>query len=335
MNLESLYREMSRMRRVEEALGDLWSEGYATGEMHLGIGEEAIAAGVTAHLRTGDAMALDYRATPALVGRGVKPVSLLAEVAGSAEGLCRGHGGHMHLFSPEHLAASTGIVGSPAPLAVGFALSGNSLRPGSVAVGFFGDGAVNQGMVMESLNLAAVWKLPVVFVCKDNGWAVTTRSSKLTGGTLAGRARAFGIPVDVVDGRDVRKVWKAAQKAVDRARSGKGPTFLVARCRRPRGHFEGDPLVRSVRHPSQLWEMLPEMIGGASGDGGGLRSTLKALGRFTRTLFQVAVEQWVVRWDPLPRAARLLPRETVEKIDAETDSEVDEAVRQAVSKVAS
>lgn len=322
------------MRRVEEALGDLWASGYATGEMHLGIGEEAIAAGVTAHLGEGDAMALDYRATPPLVGRGVDPEAILAEAAGLEEGLCHGHGGHMHLFSPDHLAASTGIVGSPAPLGVGFALSGQNRRPASVAVAFFGDGAVNQGMVMESLNLAVVWKLPVIFVCKDNGWAVTTRSSKLTGGTPARRARAFGMPADVVDGRDVRKVWKAVGRAVDRARGGGGPTFIVARCHRPRGHFEDDPLVRLVRHPSELWEMLPDMLAGVSG-GGGLRSTLNALGRFTKTLFRVAYEQWVVRWDPLPRTARLLPGETVASIDAETASEVDEAVQRVLSQVSS
>jgi pyruvate dehydrogenase E1 component alpha subunit len=328
MNPEALYRQMARMRRFEEALGDLHAQGYVSGEMHLGVGEEAIAAGVTSHLREGDALALDYRPTPVLVGRGVDLTSMLAEMLGSEQGLSRGHGGHMHLLSPEHLALSTGIVGSPAPLGAGLALAGARLRPGSVTVAFFGDGAANQGMVLETLNLAVVWKLPVVFVCKDNGWAVTTRSARLTAGTLTGRARAFGMPAVRVDGKDVNKVERTVGQAMERARRGGGPSFVLASCRRPRGHFEDDPLVRAVRHPSELWGMLPDSTGGAPG----LGQRLKVLGRFGRTLFQVMLDQWIVRWDPLPRAARLLPRDTVRRIDAEAAGEVDMAVRSVLEE---
>lgn len=333
MNPVQLYRQMARIRAVEEALGELWARGLVSGEMHLGVGEEAIAAGTVAHLRDGDAMSLDYRPTPALVARGVDVTSIIAEALGSEQGLCRGYGGHMHLYTPEYLAASTGIVGSPAPLAAGLALAGRRLRPGSVTLAFFGDGAVNQGMVMESLNLATVWRLPVVFVCKDNGWAVTTRSSKLTGGTVAGRARAFGMPATVVDGKDVTKVWKAAGKAVDRARRGGGPSFIVARCRRPRGHFEDDPLVRAVRHPSELWARLPELTGSSSRSKTELGGRLSALTQFIRTLIQVAFEQWILRWDPLRRTARALDSEMVRRIEADVAAEVDEAVDRALAGV--
>jgi pyruvate dehydrogenase E1 component alpha subunit len=328
MTLEQLYLQMTRMRRFEEALADLYAGGYVSGEMHLGIGEEAIAAGIAANLREGDALALDYRPTPVLVGRGVDLGSMLAEVLGSEQGLCRGHGGHMHLYSPEHLAVSTGIVGSPAPLGAGLAMAAARFRPGSVAVATFGDGAANQGMVLETLNLAVVWKLPVVFVCKDNGWAVTTRSSRLTGGTLIRRARAFGMPAVTVDGRDVTRVEETMRRSMDRARRGRGPSFVLARCRRPRGHFEDDPLVRAVRHPSELWAMLPELLGGNSG----VTPRVRALARFGRTLLQVAVDQWMTRWDPLQRAARRLSAETTHRLALEASAEMNEAMRWALEQ---
>jgi pyruvate dehydrogenase E1 component alpha subunit len=334
VSLEDLYFEMVRMRLFEEALSDLWSQGRISGEMHPGIGEEAIAAGVTSHLREGDAMALDYRPTPALVGRGVDLESMFLEMLGSERGLCHGHGGHMHLFSPDHLAASTGIVGSPAPLATGFALAGHHLRSASVALAFFGDGAANQGMVLESLNLAVVWKLPVVFVCKDNGWAVTTRSKDLTGGSLIRRARAFGLPARSVDGRDVLRVQKTAGQAMDRARKGRGPTFLLLRCRRPKGHFADDPLVRAVRHPGELWGMLPELIGNAMHSDAPLSQRMRSLGHLVRTLARVAIDQWLVRWDPLPRARRRLPDEVATRLDEKAAAEVDAALRSALAEVA-
>lgn len=168
-DLWSLYALMLKARLFEEATAKLWHEGMISGEMHLGTGEEAIIAGIVSHLKEGDAMALDHRGTAALLMRGVEPVLLLREFLGCKDGLCGGMGGHMHLFSKEHLAASSGIVGAEGPAAVGFALAAQYLRPGAIAVAFFGDGAMNQGMLMESMNLASVWKLPVLFVCKDDG----------------------------------------------------------------------------------------------------------------------------------------------------------------------
>ncbi|MFQ6115354.1 MAG: thiamine pyrophosphate-dependent enzyme [bacterium] len=190
-DLWSLYRQMLRSRLFEEAVIQLWDEGKISGEMHLGIGEEAIAAGVVAHLRDEDALALDHRGTPPLLMRGIDPVVLLREFLGRSDGLCAGMGGHMHLFSPQHLTVSSAIVGVSGPAAVGFALAAQPLRPGTLAVAFFGEGAMNQGMLMESMNLAVVWKLSVLFVCKDNEWAITTRSPSVTGGKLVDRAKCF------------------------------------------------------------------------------------------------------------------------------------------------
>lgn len=257
-DLWSLYALMFKSRLFEEAIAKLWHDGTILGEMHLGTGEEGIIAGVVSQLREGDAMALDHRATAAMLMRGVDPVAILRECMGCSDGLCGGMGGHMHLFSKEHLAASSGIVGSEGPAAVGFALSAQYLRPGSIAVAFFGEGAVNQGMLMESMNLAAIWKLPVLFVCKDDGWAVATQSEKMNGENLQDRARGLGVPPMHVDGLDVAAVWEAARSAIERARAGGGPTFLQANCVHLQAHFLGFKLTRVSRHP--LSEMPPILI---------------------------------------------------------------------------
>jgi TPP-dependent pyruvate/acetoin dehydrogenase alpha subunit len=248
-DLWSLYALMLKSRLFEEAVAKLWHDGLISGEMHLGTGEEAIIAGVVAHLREGDAMALDHRGTAALLMRGIDPGLILRELLGRPDGLCGGMGGHMHLFSKEHLAASSGIVGAGGPTAAGFALAAQYLRPGAVAVAFFGDGAMNQGMLMESMSLSSVWNLPVLFVCKDDGWAITTQSARVTGGNLNERARGLGIPFVEADGLDVSAMWEAAHGAIERARSGQGPTFLHARCVHFEGHFLGFQLIRAVRDP--------------------------------------------------------------------------------------
>jgi len=240
---------MLKSRLFEEAVAKLWHDGLISGEMHLGTGEEAIIAGVVANLREGDAMALDHRGTAALLMRGVDPVLVARELLGYPDGLCGGMGGHMHLFSKEYLAASSGIVGAEGPAAAGFALAAQYLRPGSVAIAFFGDGAMNQGMLMESMNLASVWNLPVFFVCKDDGWAITTKSVEVTGGGLNERAQGLGVATVEVDGRDVSAVWEAAHIAIERARSGQGPTFLHAHCVHFEGHLLGFPMVRIADHP--------------------------------------------------------------------------------------
>jgi TPP-dependent pyruvate/acetoin dehydrogenase alpha subunit len=254
----SLYALMLKSRLFEEAVARVWHDGLISGEMHLGTGEEGIIAGVVAHLRKGDAMAVDHRSSAALLMRGVDPLLILRELLGDPNGLCSGMGGHMHLFSKEHLAASSGIVGAAGPAAAGFALAAQVLCPGAVAVAFFGDGAMNQGMLLESLNLAVVWNLPTLFVCKDDGWAITTKSGQMTGGDLSGRARAMGMPAVEVDGRDAGAVWEAAGKAIEDARSQHGPTFLRAGCVHFEGHFLGFQLIRAVRAP---WREMPGIAG--------------------------------------------------------------------------
>ena len=248
-DLMRLYRMMLTSRRLEEEISRLWHDGLISGEMHLGIGEEGIVAGVMDHLSDGDAVAADHRSTPPTVMRGVKPAAIVAECLGAVGGVGHGLAGHMHLMSKDHLVAASGIVGCSGPLACGFALAHQHLRPDRVAVALFGEGAMNQGMLLESLNLAGCWRLPVVFVCKDNGMAITTPSSRVTSGDLPDRVRGFGIPAAAVDGADVEAVWHAAGEAVLRARRGGGPGYLHASCVRPQGHFLGDPLLRLVRHP--------------------------------------------------------------------------------------
>ena len=325
-DLVSLYRLMLRSRLFEESVAELWRRGLISGEMHLGTGEEAIVAGVVTHLVPGDAMALDHRGTAALLMRGVDPVLLARELLGRPDGLCAGMGGHMHLFSKQHLAASSGIVGASGPAALGFALAALHLRPGTLAVSFCGEGAANQGMWLEALNLATAWKLPLIFVCKDNAWAITTRSSSVTAGDLAGRARSFGMPAQEVDGRDVLAVWESARQAVERARAGAGPTFLHARCVHLEGHFLGYQLLRMLRQP--LSEMpatfVPLLRAVIAPKGAPLRARLNGLRAIMGLTFQTAQEQREAhRWDPLVHARSRLglnPAELRELEQAEMQS---------------
>lgn len=251
LDLWLLYQMMLRSRLFEEAVKKQWKDGLISGEMHLGTGEEAIIAGVVCELKDGDAVALDHRGTSAMLLRGVDPVSLLLEFFGHPEGLCGGLGGHMHLFSKDHLMVSSGIVGSSGPAAVGFALAAQYKKTDNIAVAFFGEGAMNQGMMMESMNLASAWDLPVLFVCKDNDLAISTTSSHVTGGNLVDRAKGFGIPGQRVDGYDVEKVWQVSSEVIRRIRSNGGPYFLLAQCVHKDGHFLGDPLLRFHDHPAK------------------------------------------------------------------------------------
>ena len=278
-DLWSLYALMLKSRLFEEAIAKLWHDGLISGEMHLGTGEEGIIAGVVAHLREGDAMALDHRGSAALLMRGVDPILILRELLGHTDGLCGGMGGHMHLFSKEHLAASSGIVGAEGPTAVGFALAAQYSRPGAIAVAFFGESAMNQGMLMESMNLASAWKLPVLFVCKDDGWGITTKSESSTGGNLNERARGLGIPAVDADGYDVSNVWEISGTAIERMRSGEGPLFLHARCVHFEGHFLGFQPIRIIRDP--LKEMPKITVGLTKSllqfDGASLRERMTGL----------------------------------------------------------
>ena len=256
-----LYRLMFKSRCFEEAVRTIWKAGLISGEMHLGLGEEAIAAAVVSQLGERDAMALEHRGTPPLLMRGIDSYALLREFMGQPDGLCGGMGGHMHLFEPHKLAASSGIVGASGPAAVGFALAGQMLRPGSLAVAFFGESATSQGMLMEAFNLASAWKLPVLFVCKDNALGITTPSETAVAGSLLARAQAFGMQAWEVDGADVGAVWSVAEKALAWVRAGQGPGFIWAHCVHLEGHFLGDGLLDMLRRPvysfkKRIWLMI-------------------------------------------------------------------------------
>lgn len=246
-----LYGDMLFCRLVEGVLQAWWDIGLISSEMHMGLGEEGIIAGIAAHLGPLDALALDHRGTAAMLLRGVDPVALMRECLGRRDGLCGGAGGHLHLMSKPHLSVASGIVGSSGPAAAGLALAAQHLRPGSVAVAFFGEGATNQGMLLESFNLAAAWQLPILFVCKDNGWAISTQPQDTTRGSPVERAHAFGLESVSGNGLDVEEVYLLASQAFDHVRAGYGPYFLHLRCSHLEGHFLGDPFLRLLRRPGR------------------------------------------------------------------------------------
>ena len=331
MDISGLFRQMARARAFEDAIAALWREGRISGEMHLGTGEEAVAAGVAAGLRPGDSVALDHRPTPVLTALGVDLALMLAEMLGLEGGLNRGRAGHMHLMSRARLAASSGIVGSSAPLGAGFALAGRALRPGAVAVAFFGDGAMNQGMLLETLNLASAWNLPLLLVCKDNGWAITTRSDAVTGGDLIRRAEAFGIRAQDVDGVDVEAVGAAAAEAIGRARRGEGPSFLRARVPRLDGHFLGDVLVRAGRSPAgDGRKLLGDVTSAAlSRKGGSLGARARGVVRLIDLMRRARREDRDTRRDPLERARSTVGKDAAARMEDEALAEIGRAIEAA------
>jgi len=231
------YQTMVTMRIYEEAVGAAVETGEVHGEMHLGIGQEAVAAALAAALRPEDAIVSTHRPHLHALAHGVDPVAMLAELL-ERDGLSRGKGGHMHLFAPERNFMCTGIVGAGAPIAAGYALA---LRgTGAVAVAVAGDGAMNQGAVLETLNLAALWNLPMVFLVEDNGYGISVRREDASAGVLAERGGSFGIPGATCDGTDPQAVLDALEPAFARARGGEGPAVVVAEVYRFRGHYEGD-----------------------------------------------------------------------------------------------
>ncbi|UCH94491.1 MAG: thiamine pyrophosphate-dependent dehydrogenase E1 component subunit alpha [Candidatus Aminicenantes bacterium] len=336
-DLWSLYWNMLRNRLFELEVIRLWEQGRIPGEMHLGMGEEAIVAGVVDQLVEGDAMALDHRGTPPLIMRGVDPVLLLREFLGRADGLCCGRGGHMHLFSKKYLAASSGIVGASGPTAAGFAWAAQHLRPGTIAVAFFGDGAANQGMLMESMNLAVAWKLPVLFVCKDNHMAITTPSPSVTGGVLTTRAKGFGMHAAAVDGLDVENVWYAANEAIVRARSGHGPTFLHAACIRLEGHFLGDPILQIARHPVKgmkpMAASLMKSLFKRKGTSIGKRT--ESIRAITSLITDAVKQRFSKHGDPLESTRKKLESDKtrLKGLEAEVEKEIQQVVEKALAPI--
>jgi acetoin:2,6-dichlorophenolindophenol oxidoreductase subunit alpha len=241
--LLDLLRKMLLVRAFEEKAGELFQQNLIPGFIHLSIGQEASSVGTCSLLRTDDYVATTHRGHGHMLAKGADPKRMFAELLGKATGYCKGKGGSMHIadFSLGILGAN-GVVAGGFPIIVGAGLSIKLRKTDQVAVVFFGDGASNRGPFHEAANMAAIWNLPVIFVCENNLYASTTSASySLAGGTVAGRACSYGIPGHTVDGNDIFAVREAVGKAVQRARSGQGPSIVENKTYRYRGHFEGDP----------------------------------------------------------------------------------------------
>jgi pyruvate dehydrogenase E1 component alpha subunit len=316
-----LYRMMLRSRLFELAVKKLWIEGKITAEMHLGTGEEAIVAGVVSQLEDGDAIAVTHRGTPQFIMRGVDPVLLLLEFFGHPKGLCKGQGGHMHLFSKEHLMAASGIVGASGPAAAGFALALSYKKQNNIAVAFFGEGSINQGMMMESMNLASVWNLPVLFVCCDNNWSITTTTNNLIGGTPIDRAKGFGIEGYSVNGTDVEAVWKVANEAVSKIRNNGGPMFIHATCVHMEGHFLGDQLLMYNRNPAMMIETADSLKQYAGESLDEILMLLRKIGGQTKK-----------KWDPIVFIKKKLKDDAdrLKQIEEEVTKEIEQVVNNAL-----
>jgi 2-oxoisovalerate dehydrogenase E1 component len=239
--LVELYRQMLIIRRTEEQLARAHQQGLVHGACHTYVGEEAIAVGVCAHLRADDAVFSTHRGHGHALAKGVSPRELIAELLGRVPGVSHGRGGSMHVFSPEvGMLGTSGIVGPSILMAAGIGYAYRLAKSDRVAVAFFGDGASNNGAFHEALNMASIWKLPVVFVCENNQYATEVPFVTVAGNpAVSVRGTAYGIPSPGIDGNDVLAVRAAAGDAVRRARAGDGPTLLACTTYRTRAHSEG------------------------------------------------------------------------------------------------
>jgi pyruvate dehydrogenase E1 component alpha subunit len=252
--LIDLLRRMWLIRAFEEKVSALYAAREIQGLVHLGIGQEAVAVGTCSLLRREDYVFGGHRSHGHAIAKGADINRLIAEIAGRATGYCAGKGGSMHIAAPEvGFVTATGVVGGTIPLALGAAFAAKERKKGQLAMVFFGDGAGQAGPFHESLNIASLWKLPVIFVCENNGYAEFTPLSAHTKiKRLAQHAKTYGIAASTVDGNDLLAVHEATRKAIEKARAGKGPIFIECLTHRLRGHYEGDPA--KYRELSQLAE---------------------------------------------------------------------------------
>src|SRR5580700_4994974 len=296
-----LYRRMMAIRLFEENVNELYTRALMPGLAHLYIGEEAIAVGVCEALRHDDYVTSTHRGHGHCLAKGASPKLMFAELLGKEAGYCRGKGGSMHIADPAtgNLGANA-IVGGSVGIATGAALSAKTLKTGQVAVCFFGEGALGQGVLYECFNLAQLWKLPVMYVCENNMYNEYTHFSETTAGDIPSRAAAFGIKADTVDGQDVRAVFAAAATLADRARRGDGPAFLLCETYRYRGHHVGD--INREYYRSKKEE-----------------------------------QQWLAENDPIRnfsawlKAQKLADAASLSTIDAELKVEMDEAMKFAIA----
>jgi TPP-dependent pyruvate/acetoin dehydrogenase alpha subunit len=291
---ERLYRTMRLIRRFEERSIELVKAGEIGSGIHPCIGQEGVAAGVCTALRPDDAVLSNHRGHGHLLAKGCEPGRVLAEMVGRVDGIDHGRGGSFHPSDISHnVYGATGTVGHGAAIAAGVAWAAKQDASGRVVVSFFGDGAVSQGALLEGLNLASLWRLPVVFVCENNLYATTLPVRAAVAGTITGRGEAFGIPSSTVDGQDAETVLAAADEAIDRARSGGGPSLLEMSTYRYHGHHTFE-----------------------------LKTRLKYRD-------EAEVAHWLAR-DPLALQATRVPAGARAEIDAAVEDEIEAAVRFAL-----
>lgn len=274
--LAEMYRRMELIRQAEEQLFQDVKQGRTPGQVHLSDGQEAVAVGVCAHLSDADQITSTHRGHGHYLAKGGDVKAMFAEIYGKAEGICGGMGGSMHVadFS-KGIVGANGIVGAGLGIATGAALAMQLDKSDRVTVCFFGDGAANQGALMECMNIASLWKLPILFVCENNGFSEFSPSDTVTSGVISDRATPFGIPVWRIDGNDLLQVWHQSAEAVAHCRSGQGPAFIEAQTYRFSGHFSAEAMVLQTPYRSDE-----------------------------------EVAEWRAK-DPIPRAAALLQRRGV------------------------
>jgi len=254
--LQQLYTRMLTIREFETRVSYLYADGKIPGFVHLYIGEEAVAVGVCSCLNRNDTITSTHRGHGHLIAKGGDLNRMMAELFGKKTGYCKGKGGSMHIADLElGILGANGIVGGGIPIATGSAYAHKLKRDSSVSVAFFGDGATNEGVFHESMNIAAAWNLPMIFVCENNNYGVSTRLSRITKiPNIAHRAGAYGMESVVVDGNDVEAVQAAAHKAIDKARNEYGPTLIECNTFRHHGHFEGENVSYFCKNELEAWK---------------------------------------------------------------------------------
>ncbi len=295
-----MYQQMAKIRAFEEQVNELYKGAKMPGLAHLYTGEEAVAVGVCEALRRDDYITSTHRGHGHCLAKGASVDRMFAELLGKEVGYCRGKGGSMHIADPDsgNLGANA-IVGGSAGIATGAAFSAKRRGTDQVAVCFFGDGALGQGLLYEVMNMAALWRLPIIYVCENNLYNEYTHYSETTAGELAARAKAFGIHIEIVDGQDVQLVYATMQRLVERARRGEGPAFLQCDTYRYYGHHVGD-INRTYYRPKE------------------------------------EEQEWMTNRDPLKTlgerliAQKLTDRNVLAQIDREVQAEVEQGVKFAL-----
>ncbi len=253
--LIEMYKKMLQIRSFEEKVFELYAQNHVPGTIHLYAGQEAVAVGICCTLRKDDYITSTHRGHGHCIAKGAQLKRIMAEILGKKTGYCKGKGGSMHIADFDvGMLGATAVVGAGIPIAMGAGLSIKLKGTDNVVACFFGDGASNQGTFHESINMAAVWKLPVIFACENNVYAMGTRQSTvMLVENVADRAIAYGIPGVTVDGNDVLAVYEAARKAVDRARKGEGPTLIECKTYRHKGHSRIDPAKYRPKEEVEEW----------------------------------------------------------------------------------